>query len=162
MVVECAIADRYLRVRVHGVRVEFEDVATTEEALKFLKLTSKVLRDELVKHRVDRVHLNLSGGRKNMAVALALLSRFFAVAGAYLVVARDVKAFNVHLKRMREEVRRLAASADPRAYYRERRDRFNPLMYPRPERVQRRRTASGAIPQEGPLRPPRAHEEGPR
>lgn len=130
--VKCAVADRHPRVRVHGVRVEFEDIATTGEALRFLKLAAGVLRREFVRHRVERVHLNLSGGRKSMAIALATLAQFFGVAGAYLVVARDVKAFNARLERVRGYIRELAEAPDPLAYYRERREYLEPVMYPDP------------------------------
>ena len=129
-VVRCAIADRYPRVRVHGKRLEFTDVTSTDEAVDFLKFAACVLRDEFVKHRVARVHLNLSGGRKGMAIALATLAQFFSVAGAYLVVARDVKTYNVQLERLRAWMMELASSSDPQSYYAGKRKLFDPVMYP--------------------------------
>lgn len=128
--VECAVMDRYPRVRIHGKMVDRPDIASTEDAYEFLKLAARVLRDEVVKHGVQSIHLNLSGGRKGMAIALATLSQFFPVSGAYLVVARDIKTFNQNLERVRNEIRKLLGSPDPMEYYRSKKGLFDPVMYP--------------------------------
>ena len=127
---ECAVRDRYPRVRVHGKMMSPPDITSTEDVYSFLDFGAKVLRDELVEHRVQRIYLNLSGGRKSMAVVLAILAQFFPVSGAYLVVARDVKTFNQNLERIRHEMAELARSPDPLEYYRARRELFEPVMYP--------------------------------
>lgn len=128
--VECAVGDRYPKVRVHGKMVSMPDIASTKDAYEFQKLSASILKDEIVKHKVQRVHLNLSGGRKGMVIALATLAQLFPVAGAYLVVARDVKTFNQNLERIRHEIMELFKSEDPMGYYKSKRDLFDPVMYP--------------------------------
>lgn len=128
--VECAVRDRYPKIRVHGKMIDRPDIASTEDAYEFQKLSASILRDEIVKHKVHKVHLNLSGGRKGMTIALATLAQFFPVAGAYLVVARDIKTFNQNLEKIRHEIAELSESEDPMEYYRLKKDLFDPVMYP--------------------------------
>lgn len=128
--VECAVMDRYPGVRVHGKMVDHPDILSTDDAYDFLMFAATVLRDEVVKHNVQRIHLNLSGGRKGMVVALATLAQFFPVSGAYLVTARDIKTFNQNLERIRQEIRELMRSSDPMEYYRSKKELFDPVMYP--------------------------------
>lgn len=127
---ECAVRDRYPRLRIHGKMTSPPDIASTEDVYEFLDFGAEILRAEIIRHGVQRIYLNLSGGRKAMAIALALLAQFFPVSGAYLVVARDVKTFNQNLERIRYEMSELSKSPDPLEYYRSRKECFEPVMYP--------------------------------
>lgn len=128
--VECAVVDRYPNIRVHGKMIDQPDIMGTQDAYDFLKFAAEVLREEVVNHGVQRIHLNLAGGRKGMTIALAILAQFFPVSGAYLVVARDVKAYNIELEKIRYNINEISKSADPLEYYRSNRELFEPVMYP--------------------------------
>lgn len=125
-----AVRDRYPHVRVHAVYLPFSDVDTQERSDEFMKIAGRVLKEQRERHRVDRLYVCIAGGRKDMCVALCLASQLLGASAVFHVVMPDVKAFNVNLERIRHEIEELARAEDKEGYYRQHRDKFDPVMYP--------------------------------
>lgn len=130
--VKVAVEDRYPRVHVHVVELRYEDVDSEERSTEFVKTAAKILRDQKEKYRVDVVHLCVAGGRKQVCIILSLLAQFFNVNGVYHVVMPDVAAFNQALELIRHEMKELSQAGDKLAYYRENKERLEPVLYPEP------------------------------
>ncbi len=125
---------RYPRIRVHEVRLPFEDVYTTEQNLEFMSIAAKKIKEEREVHKCDRILLNVAGGRKNMCITLTLLGQFLAVDGVYHVITKDVAIVNQMLENLREEIRKIydAKDEDEKVkIYKEREKHFNSLLFPK-------------------------------
>jgi|FaiFalDrversion3_1042247.scaffolds.fasta_scaffold01221_3 CRISPR-associated protein Csx14 len=130
--VKAAIADRYPNVHVHVVELPYVDVDTEERTADFLKTAARILRDQKEKYRADAVHLCVAGGRKQVCIILSLLAQFYNVNGVYHIVMPDVTAYNEALEQIRYEMRELSQSPDKLAYYREKKEKLEPVLYPEP------------------------------
>jgi len=128
--IKVAVRRRYPHVHLHVVELPFADIASEADHLEFMRISAKVLRDQRAVHRADKVYLCVAGGRKDMCITLSLLAQYFGVNGVFHVIMPDVKAFSVELERMRHEISELAKAEDKEAYYRERAEMFDELMYP--------------------------------
>ncbi|MEM0268650.1 MAG: CRISPR-associated ring nuclease [Candidatus Korarchaeum sp.] len=122
--VKVALQLRYPRLRVGEVLLDYPDVDNQERAFDFMEKLVELVGSLERK----RVYLLISGGRKVMSVALALVSQFFP-SEVYHVVARDVKIANMELERLRPRVLELYESEDPLSYYEADED-LKRLMFP--------------------------------
>ena len=98
---------KYPKIRIHEVKLPFEDVYTTEQNLEFMAIAAKTIKNEREVHKSDRVLLNIAGGRKNMCITLSLLGQLLGVDGVYHVVTKDVAIVNQMLESLREEIRKI-------------------------------------------------------
>jgi CRISPR-associated protein Csx14 len=128
--IKAAVRRRYPHVHTHVVELPFTDITSDREHLEFMKVCARVIRDQREAYGADRVYLCVAGGRKDMCITMALLGQYLGVNGVFHVVMPDVKAFNVELERARAAIEELAKAEDKDAYYRERAELFDPLMYP--------------------------------
>jgi CRISPR-associated protein Csx14 len=124
---------KYPRVRIHEVKLPFEDVYTTEQNLQFMAIAAKTIKDERETHKCDRVLLNIAGGRKNMCITLTLLGQILGVDGVYHVITKDVAIVNQRLESLREEIKRIYEARNDEEkvkVYREKERYFNGLLFP--------------------------------
>ena len=127
---------KFPQTRIHEVVLPFDDVATTEENLRFMAICAKVIREEREKYGCERILLNVAGGRKNMCITLSLLGQLMAVDGVYHVVSRDVKVVNQLLESLREDIKRIYQAKnyeEKLKIYREKERYFNSLLFPTPD-----------------------------
>ncbi|MCS7103187.1 MAG: CRISPR-associated ring nuclease [Candidatus Korarchaeum sp.] len=122
--VKVALELRYPRLKVKELILGYPDVDDQERALDFLKEVSEIVGSL----RPKKVYLLISGGRKAMSVAVALISQFFP-SEVYHVVSKNVKIVNLELERLRAKINELYESEDPQAYYRANED-LEKLMFP--------------------------------
>lgn len=129
---KAAVADRYPNTHVHVVELPFDDVDSEERSMHFTSIAAKILRDQREKYRVDTVHLCVAGGRKEVCIILSLLAQFYDVNEVYHVVMPEVQSFNPPLELIRHEAKELADAEDKLAYYRQKKERLEPVLYPEP------------------------------
>jgi len=125
-----AVRDRYPHTHVHVIGLPFGDITSEERSYEFARIAYKVLMDEKTKHKADIIYLCVAGGRKDTCIILSLLGQIFGVDGIYHVVMPDVKAFNIALERIRKEMTDLLNAEDKEGYYREKKEIFEPVMFP--------------------------------
>lgn len=131
--IKLVLGEEYPGIRIHSVPLPFDDVSSTEDNLRFMRIAGKAIRDEREKYRVESVVLNVSGGRKNMCITLTLLGQLLGVDGVFHVVTRDVKIFNIMLERLREEISRIYSAKtreEKLRIYRSREQEFRDLLFP--------------------------------
>lgn len=124
---------KYPRIRIHEVKLPFDDVHTTEQNLQFMGMAARTIRDEREIHKCDRVLLNIAGGRKNMCITLSLLGQLMGVDGVFHVVTKDVAIVNQMLESLREDIRRIYEAKDDEekvGIYRKKERYFNSLLFP--------------------------------
>ncbi len=130
--VKTAVAVKYPEVRVHEKTFPRTDIDSYDANLEFLRFAAGVLRDEIEKHMVSTIFVNLAGGRKDMVVDLMLISQFYPVKAAFHIIMPDVKSFNIELERIRNHLDELYQSEDPMRYYKERKELLDRVMFPDP------------------------------
>jgi CRISPR-associated protein Csx14 len=128
--VKTGVSDRYPKVHIHVVELPYDDVDSEERSTDFIGIAARILRDQKEKHGAEVVHLCVAGGRKEVCIILSLLAQFFNVNGVYHVVMPDVKTFNQQLELIRHEAKELASAEDKLAYYRQKRDLLEPVLFP--------------------------------
>jgi CRISPR-associated protein Csx14 len=128
--IKVAVKRRYPKVHLHVVELPFTDIASEADHLEFMKTCARILRDQREIHRAEKVYLCVAGGRKDMCITLSLLAQYFGVNGVFHVIMPDVKAFSSELERMRHDISELAKAENKEAYYQEKAERFDELMYP--------------------------------
>ncbi|MEM2094944.1 MAG: CRISPR-associated protein Csx14 [Candidatus Bathyarchaeia archaeon] len=128
--IKAGIADRYPNIRIHTVKLPYDDVDSEERSIEFVNIAAKILRDQKEKFKADVVHLCVAGGRKEVCIILSLLAQFYNVNGVYHVVMPDVKTFNQQLERIRYEAKELVEAEDKLAYYRQKKKILEPVLFP--------------------------------
>lgn len=131
-----AVEVNHPKTRVHREDLDLPDTARVEQQGRFLALAASILRAQRVDHKVDRVYLNLAGGRKNMVLSLYLLGQLFAADAMFHVVCPDIDLFNDELERRRHEIKEHFMADDLTAYYLENREVFDSLLFPPPEKYE--------------------------
>jgi CRISPR-associated protein Csx14 len=128
--IKAGIADRYPNLRIHTVRLPYDDVDSEEKSIEFVGIAAQILRDQKEKFKVEVVHLCVAGGRKEVCIILSLLAQFYNVNGVYHVVTPDVKTFNQQLERIRHKAKELADAEDKLSYYRQNKKILEPILFP--------------------------------
>lgn len=124
---------KYPRIRIHEVRLPFDDVYTTEQNLQFMAIAARTIKEEREVHRCDRILLNIAGGRKNTCITLSLLGQLMGIDGVFHVVTKDVAIVNQMLESLREDIRRIYEAKDDEEkikIYKEKERYFNSLLFP--------------------------------
>lgn len=130
--VKAGVADRYPGVHVHVVELPYDDVDSEERSAEFSGVAAGILRDQKERYGVEVVHLCVAGGRKAVCIILSLLAQFYNVSGVYHIVMPDVKTFNQQLELIRREAKELAKAEDKLGYYRQKKVRLEPVLFPEP------------------------------
>lgn len=128
--VEQAVLDRYPQIHFHRHELEYEDLDSEKKVHEFMLDMTRLLKEEVTTHKVEKIYVNAAGGRKDSVVALSVICQFFPVNGIFHVIMPDVKSFSIELERKRHEIEGLGRAEDKRAYYLAHKDIFEPLMYP--------------------------------
>ncbi|RLI78832.1 CRISPR-associated protein Csx14 [Archaeoglobales archaeon] len=131
--VKIGLKIKYPRIRIHEIKLPFDDVYTTEQNLRFMAIAARTIKEEREVHRCDRIFLNIAGGRKNMCITLSLLGQLMGVDGVFHVVTKDVAIVNQMLESLREDIKRIYEAKDEEEkikIYREKERYFNSLLFP--------------------------------
>lgn len=128
-----AVTEKYPKIRVHEYTLDYEDVDTTERNVDFMGKCVEIIRQEREKYNVEKIYLNVGGGRKNMCITLTLMGQLLGVNGVFHVVNKNVQDINFALERLRGEIKEIYELQDKekaREKYRSKIEDFNNLMFP--------------------------------
>ncbi len=128
-VMAAAVGRRYPGVEIADRVLDYQDVDDQEKVWRFLGEAADALAGA-----ADRRPLRvlISGGRKTMTVALALLASLLQTEGVYHVVVPDIRTANAAYEALAEVVAEVAGSPDPGAAYAERAEELDPVFWPDP------------------------------
>lgn len=124
---------KYPRIRIHEVKLPFDDVYTTDQNLQFMAIAARTIKDEIEVHKCDRILLNVAGGRKNMCITLSLLGQLMGVDGVFHVVTKDVAIVNQMLESLREDIKSIYKAKNDEEkieIYRKKERYFSALLFP--------------------------------
>lgn len=131
--VTTAIQRRYPWVRIHISALNYDDIATNDQNFAFMKKTVRLIREERDYHHCDTIYLNVSGGRKNMCITLALVGQLLNADGIFHVVSRNVEIINQRLEFLRKDIACFGDIFDPAELteaYKEKESEFDSLLFP--------------------------------
>ncbi|MEM2485453.1 MAG: CRISPR-associated protein Csx14 [Candidatus Caldarchaeum sp.] len=125
-----AITDRFPHIRVKTIEVPVTDITSEEENYLFMETAAKALSE--LRRNSDKLYVCLAGGRKEMVASMTLLAQLNDVDAVYHVISPEIKVVSAALERIRKEIEELANSQNPQEYYKQKREEFDPVMYPPP------------------------------
>jgi len=125
-----ALKDRYPKVRVHPLFLEFEDVDSDDKMYEFLKVTCDTLVKQKLKYKSDVIHLCIAGGRKEEGVLLTLLAQLIGVNSVMHFIIGDIRTFNIELEKLKKDIEDILNVDNKENYYKSKKDKFDNLMYP--------------------------------
>lgn len=121
------------KIKIHAEILPYNDIMTTEQNLAFMECIVRLIKQERVQQRCDRILLNVAGGRKNMCITMALIGQLMNADGVFHIVNKEISLFNQNLERLRSDIRRISAAEtldEKQAIYREKEKQFNAVLYP--------------------------------
>ncbi|MCS7117097.1 MAG: CRISPR-associated protein Csx14 [Nitrososphaerota archaeon] len=130
--VTAAIKHKYPQIHTHESQLPFEDMDSWERMLEFMKIGAKIIHDAKIRHKATSTYLCIAGGRKEGSVILSLLAQIIGVNMVAHIVAKDIKAFNIELERIKRYIEELGESNEPDTYYLKYKDLFEPVLFPHP------------------------------
>lgn len=127
-----AINSRYPRMRVHIHTLPFSDVRSTEDTIEFMHRVAKIIKEERLKYKCERVYLSIAGGRKDICTSLSIMGQLIGVDGVFHVIHPSVTSFNIQLERIKDKILELYhIPAEQRLdYYLKYKDAFDSVMFP--------------------------------
>jgi CRISPR-associated Csx14 family protein len=125
-----ALRQRYPRVRVHPIYLEFEDVDDEDKMYEFLRVSCNALVSEKIKYKSDIIHLCIAGGRKEESVLLTLLGQLVGVNTIMHFIVSDIRTFNIELERAKKKIEDILNAKDKKEYYEKYKEEFDRLMFP--------------------------------
>ncbi|HLH86408.1 MAG TPA: CRISPR-associated protein Csx14 [Thermoplasmataceae archaeon] len=125
-----AILSRYPRIRTHIKTLDFEDVADEESLLKFLDVLVDTISEER-QFGVNKLYLNVSGGRKVQNIVASLYAGLLGIDEVYNVFDPDLKNFNAKYEEIKDDVLdRFEKTDDYLSAYNSIRDRADHIFFP--------------------------------
>ncbi|MEM3396905.1 MAG: CRISPR-associated protein Csx14 [Thermoplasmata archaeon] len=132
-IVRIAFLEKFPDLRVHVHTLEYPDIDSTERNIEFMRVCAEIIKEEREKHNVERVILNVGGGRKNMCITLTLVGQLLGVNGAFHVVNKNVQDVNLTLEKMRkdiEDIYELTSDEEKLDRFRAKKEDFEHLLFP--------------------------------
>ncbi len=125
-----AIMDRYSDIRVHIKKLGIQDIYDERSLLSFLGSFIDIVKDER-SYGVDKIYLNVSGGRKIQNIALSLYSGILGIDEVYNVFDPELENFNANYESVKSDI--IDVFSDGRnnlENYRKMKSRLEPIFYP--------------------------------
>jgi len=120
------------KVYVHTHTMNVPDVDSTENAVEFIEVMAKVIREEIEVHKASKILFNIAGSRKVESALMLMLASVWRVDGVYHVIHKDVKSYNIEVEKIRKEINDILDADNPIEYYLRHRDKFYPILFPDP------------------------------
>jgi len=130
--VEAALKVTYPKVRVHIHFLPMKDVTTEKENIEAAKHLAKAILEEKLRFSVDKIFLNIAGGRKETTAMAMMIGEFFGVTAVYHVVNRDVRDMNLYQQKIKEDIMKFSEPEieERIKMYKEDREKFDYLLFP--------------------------------
>lgn len=132
-IVRIGLKIKYPKIRVHEVRLPFDDIYTTKQNLQFMSIAAGIIKKEREVHKSDKILLNVAGGRKNTCITLSLLGQIMGVDGVFHVVTKDVVVVNLLLERLRRDISMVYRAGNEEEkinIYKKNEKQFDNLLFP--------------------------------
>jgi CRISPR-associated Csx14 family protein len=130
-----AIRDKYPYMRVHLIKLEMDDISDESDLLKFLSDFVDTLKREK-DYGVNKIYLNLSGGRKIQNMALSVYAGIFGIDEVYNIIDKDVENYSQGYERIKYDIiDRFTSESCSLETYQEFKERIDDIFYPPAERL---------------------------
>lgn len=125
-----AIMDRYPDIRIHTLRIGTADIYDDPSLLSFLGVLIDAIREER-SHNVDRIYLNVSGGRKIQNIVASLYAGLLGIDEVYNVFDPDLENFNARYEEVKSDILdTFAGSGNELEKYRGMKPKIDHIFYP--------------------------------
>lgn len=131
--VRIAFLERFPSLNVHVNTLSYLDIDTTERNIEFMRMAAKIIKEERETYGVEKILLNVGGGRKNMCITLTLVGQILGVNGAFHLVNKNVQDINTTLERMRKDIKEIYESGtdeEKLEKYKAKKEEFDNLLFP--------------------------------
>ncbi len=121
---------RFPNVRIHVEQLNYSDIETDEQNIDFMKKVVKTIRVERERYKVNKIYLNVAGGRKVTCISLAQIGGLMGVDGAFHLIHKEVDTINLPQERMKSEILGILEAEDMAQYYEIHKEDFDRLLFP--------------------------------
>ncbi|MEM3090897.1 MAG: CRISPR-associated ring nuclease [Candidatus Bathyarchaeia archaeon] len=115
-----------LKVDIHQLAVA--DTTNEDENYQIMEESAKIITG--LKRRYPVLHICLAGGRKETVASTITLAQLMGLTSLYHVVSPNIREMNIELERIRKEIEEFGESSDPQKYYEEKKNLFEPVLFP--------------------------------
>ena len=128
------MAGSAIKVRYHHIGVHYEflsspDIFDENDLIEFLDKIGYIVKNEKDNYNVEKVYLNISGGRKVESIALSNFSQLLNIDEVWIVLNINIANYNIDFERYKNELTNFR-DGENLEYYRENADKFDPIFYP--------------------------------
>ncbi len=127
----CASLLEKFNVRLHIFELEFNDISTEDEMIKFIEAISKIIKQEREEYNVEKIILNVSGGRKIQTIILSLYSPIFGIDEVYNIINKNITNINENYEKIRDKVMMFGKDENRNMeIYKKYRNELDEIFYP--------------------------------
>jgi CRISPR-associated protein Csx14 len=124
-----AIKVRFPHIRVHYEILSLSDIFNENDLIKFLDKIGSLVKNEKEKYNVEKVYLNISGGRKVESIVLSNFSQLLNIDEVWIVINKNVANYNIDFEMYKNELINFR-NGENVEYYQKNADKFNYIFYP--------------------------------
>lgn len=127
----CTSLIRKFNARLHTYELEFNDISTEDEMIQFIDAISRIIKQEKEEYHVEKIILNVSGGRKIQTIILSLYSPIFGINEVYNIINKNIANINENYEKIRDKVMMFGEDENRNIeVYTKYQDEFNEIFYP--------------------------------
>ncbi len=132
----CTALVEKFNVRIHTFELEFNDISTEDEMIKFIEAIATIIKQERKEYNVEKIILNVSGGRKIQTIILSLYSPIFGIDEVYNIINRNIMNINENYEKVRDKIMNFGKDESlNREIYGKYRNEFDEIFYPSMENL---------------------------
>jgi len=126
-----AIKSKYPTTRIHYSELPFDDIKSENELYIFLEVLGNIVKDEREKYNVNKIYVNISGGRKVQVVAISAFATLIGIDEIWNVLNKEVPDYNYLYEQKKDLIQEFSNGENMDAYSKNK-DILDPIFYPSP------------------------------
>ncbi len=125
-----AIRSEYPDVRVHIKKLSMGDINGEESLLDYLSEFVDIVVEERERYSVEKIYLNVSGGRKIQAIISTLYAGILGMDEVYDIIDKNIENVNVNFEKVKDIFQKFRDTDDPVGLYAKHKKELHRVMYP--------------------------------
>lgn len=126
-----ALRSKYPNCRVTMEELEMGDISDKHSLLIFLSRLVQIIRTEREKYDVDKIYVNVSGGRKIQSIVISIYASLLGIDSVYTVFDPSMQNINERYEQIKYDLfNELNTHKDPKNVFEERKEEIMDIFYP--------------------------------
>ncbi len=117
-------------VNVHLSKLKFEDILGRNELIMFIDQLAKIIKTERENYNIDKIIINVSGGRKIETIILSIYSSIFGFDEVYNIINKNIQNYNEKYEMIRDKILEFNGTSNDSELYKKYQHLIDPIFYP--------------------------------